>query len=200
MAEEMKNTQGAQVDNQEGQTEETITMTKEELQRLLQQEGDKRVSQALQTAKAKWEAEFKAKLEQEKSEAEKLAKMSEQERFMAELEKQKKQFEEERKQFYREKLELQTVKELSSLGLPTEFSSFVLGEDAETTKKNIEIFQAKWQEAIEKAVNEKLKGAVPKASGGAPTITPEQFKKMSVIERSKLYRENPELYKQLAGY
>ncbi|MCD4839737.1 DUF4355 domain-containing protein [Neobacillus sedimentimangrovi] len=185
------------IEGQENQ-KETKTYTEEEVQKLLQSETDKRVTQALKTAQEKWQKEYEAKLEQERSEAEKLAKMTEQERLLAEFEKQKKAFEEEKKQFLKAQLEMQTVKELSALGLPTDFSKFVMADNAETIKTNIDTFKTYWEQAIEKAVNEKLQGTTPKVStktGGS--ITKEQFKKMTIAEKTALFNEDPDLYYSL---
>ena len=179
--------------------EEVKTYTEEEVQAMLQKETDRKTTKALETAKSKWEAEYQAKLETEKSEAEKLAKMSEAERFNAELLKQKDAFESERAQFNREKLELQTVKELAAEGLPTEFSSYVLADSAETIKENIKTFKTKWQAEIEKAVDERLQGRTPKTANkpNGEVITKEQFSKMGYAERLALYNSNPDLYEQL---
>ena len=179
--------------------EEVKTYTEEEVQAMLQKETDRKTTKALETAKSKWEAEYQAKLETEKSEAEKLAKMSEAERFEAELLKQKDAFESERAQFNREKLELQTVKELAAEGLPTEFSSYVLADSAETIKENIKTFKTKWQAEIEKAVDERLQGRTPKTANkpNGEVITKEQFSKMGYNERLNLFNSNPDLYEQL---
>ena len=179
--------------------EEVKTYTEEEVQAMLQKETDRKTTKALETAKSKWEAEYQAKLETEKSEAEKLAKMSEAERFEAELAKQKDAFESERAQFNREKLELQTVKELAAEGLPTEFSSYVLADSAETIKENIKTFKTKWQAEIEKAVDERLQGRTPKTANKpkGEVITKEQFSKMGYNERLNLFNSNPDLYEQL---
>lgn len=197
MEENMQVTQNQE--NPGAEAEEVITLSKEEFEKRLQSEADRRVNQALEKKKQQWEKEFREALERERSEAERLARMSEEERLRAEFEKERKKFEEERKQFYKEKLELQTVKELSSLGLPTEFSSFLLGVDAETTHENIKTFQEVWQKAIEQAVQERLKGPIPQAPKGAASqaITPEQFKNMGYKERMELYTKNPDLYNQL---
>lgn len=179
--------------------EEVKTYTEEEVQAMLQKETDRKTTKALETAKSKWEAEYQAKLETEKSEAEKLAKMSEAERFNAELLKQKDAFESERAQFNREKLELQTVKELAAEGLPTEFSSYVLADSAETIKENIKTFKTKWQAGIEKAVDERLQGRTPKTANrpNGEVITKEQFSNMGYNERLNLFNSNPDLYEQL---
>ena len=179
--------------------DEPKTYTEEELQAMLQKETDRKTTKALETAKSKWEAEYQAKLEVEKTEAEKLAKMSEAERFNAELSKQKESFESERAQFNREKLELQTVKELSAEGLPTTFSSYVLADSAEIIKDNIKNFKSMWQAEIEKAVNERLQGKTPKTANkpNGDTVTKEQFNKMGYAERLSLFNANPDLYEQL---
>ncbi|MCA1025779.1 DUF4355 domain-containing protein [Cytobacillus kochii] len=186
---------------QEQNSQEAVkTYSQEDLDKLLQAETDRKVSKALETAKAKWQSEFEAKLEQEKTEAEKLAKMSESERLQAQFESEKEKFEQERQQFMRERLELETVKELSTRNLPTEFSRFVLGNDAEATKNNLDLFQTQFQQAVEKAVNEKLKGQVPKSSTGTGlegTMTKEQFNKLGYKDRLALYQSNPDLYNQL---
>ena len=58
------------------ETTQQLPQTLEELQALLQKEGDKRVS----SARKKFESEFKSKLEAEREEAARLAKLSKAER------------------------------------------------------------------------------------------------------------------------
>lgn len=176
------------------------TFSETEFKAQLQSETDKRVSQALQTSKAKWEEEYKAKLNAEKSEAEKFGAMTAEERNKAELDAMKKTFEEERQAFLKEKMELQTIKELQSEGLPTEFSSYISDETAEITKANIQVFKKQWASAIENALDERLKGKTPSASSSlGSSITKEQFNKMGYNERAKLIEEDPALYESLKG-
>lgn len=131
------------------QTKEKL-FTQEELDKII----EKRLARALKKA------------EEEKIEAERLAKMSEAERQQALFDKEKAKFEEERKQYQREKMELEVIKQMSSKGLPVEFSKYLIADDAETALNNIKTFEAEWQKAIEKAVNEKLKGSTPKTGSG----------------------------------
>lgn len=176
------------------QEEVVKTYSEEELQA----ETDRKVTKALETSKAKWQEEFKAQLEAEKSEAAKLASLSEEERYKAELNKERETFEAERKEFKKAQLETQTLKELSVAGLPTEFATYLLAEDASTIKSNIDTFKAQWTKAIEEAVNERLNGKTPKASNKeVGSITKEQLAKMNYHERAKLVAENPELLKLL---
>lgn len=53
---------------------------------------------------------------------------------------------------------------------------------------------------MEKRIKDELMKQNPQAqagNGGAGTVTKEEFDAMSVAERTKLYKEQPELYKQL---
>lgn len=161
---------------------ESKTYTDEELQKLIQSESDKRVTQAMKTAEQKWQKEYEKKLEDEKSEAEKLAKMSAEERAKAEFEKEKKKFDDERTKFNRDRLELETAKELGKQGLDVEFSSFLMGENAESTNENIKLFKEKFDSAVEKAVTDRLKGKTPKTTDKNTTISVDSLKGMSIDE------------------
>lgn len=188
-----------QEDKDPDKDKETKTYTQEELDAKLQSETDKRVSQAIKTAQEKWQTEYEAKLEKEKSEAQRLAQMSEEDKRQEELSKREKELADRENRIKNLELESQAKSEMSSNGLPVEFTNYVMGETAEQVKANITTFKSQWETAIEKAVNERLQGTTPKtatkqSNGG---ITKEQFKKMSISEKTKLFNEDPDLYNQL---
>ena len=193
----MENNLDNQLDNQN----QNQTFSKEEVDKMLQAESDKRVSQAITTAKAKWEEEFKTKLDSEKAEAERLAKLNEEEKIQHELNKQKQAFEDERKQFLRERKEHETTLELSNLGLPILFAKYLIDESDEVTNANIKKLQEEFSKSIEEEVTKRLQGTTPKGATNkdGSTITKEQFKKMSITEKAELYSQNKELYTQLRG-
>lgn len=147
---------------EEDKSKETKTYKQDEVDKLIQSETDKRVTEALKTSRAKWEAEYQSKLEKEKEEVERLSKLSAKEKE-EELRKQKELElqEKENKLIYRE-LQLDTIGILSDAELPVGFADFLIKENAETTKANIDKFKTEWQKAIEKAVDEKLKGNSPR--------------------------------------
>lgn len=152
--------------------ENLITLTEEELQEKLQREADRRVSEAIKKREEKLRKEMEERIEKERQEAEELAKLSaeerakvEREREMMKFEEEKKKLEDEKRKFNQEKLFLQTEKVLSDEKLPTEFASFVMGEDAEKTHENIQVFKEKFQEAVKHQVNEVLKGRAPRTGG-----------------------------------
>jgi hypothetical protein len=143
-----------------------LPKTAEELQKLLQSEADKRVSGALKTAQEKWELDYKTKLEAEKAEAEKLAKMSATEKAEALLAKTQKDIADREKAIAQKELKLETINILNEKKLPITFADVLLGEDAEKTKGNVDTFEKAFREAVETAVNERLKGNPPKGGAG----------------------------------
>ena len=150
---------------EEDKSKETKTYSKEEVDKLLQSETDKRVTEALKTSRAKWESEYQEKLEKEKEEVERLSKLSAKEKE-EELRKQKeKELAEKETALRLRELQLDTIGVLSDEELPVGFADFLIKDDAETTKSNISKFKTEWQKAIAKAVDEKLKGNSPRKPG-----------------------------------
>lgn len=142
--------------------EEPKTYTQEELDARVQSEADKRVTEALKTSRAKWEEEFKEKLEKEKKEAERLSKLSADEKEKELLKQQQEKLAEKEKAIKLRELQLDTVNLLAEEKLPVGFAEFLIKEDAETTNENIKKFKKEWQEALSKAVDEKIKGTPPR--------------------------------------
>lgn len=96
-----------------------------------------------------------------RSEAERLATLSEDQR----KEEDRKAFETERAQFQHDKLETETVKQLAARGLPVELASQLTGKDATETLSHITTFETAFKAAVERGVNDRLKGTPPKAGG-----------------------------------
>ena len=104
-----------------------------------------------------------------------------------------------KKQFIYEKRVNETSKVLASNNLPIEFADFLISDSDEATTQRVDLFKNAFNEAVEKLVNERLKGSTPKSSTSkGNSITKEQFSKMGLAERQKLYTENRELYNKLS--
>ena len=73
------------------------------------------------------------------------------------------------------------------------------GNDAEKTFENIQLFEAKFNEAVEKVVTERLRGNVPKTTTSLnnTSITKEQFRSMSYMEKMDLYNKDREMFDKL---
>lgn len=182
---------------------ETKTYSQEELDKLLQSETDRKVSKALETSKAKWLEEYQAKLEQEKSEAEKLASMSAEERAKTEFEKERQKWLKEKSTFEKEKMKLEATKLLSNEGMPISFVDYVIGDTAEQVNENIKTFKEAWKVALEETVTEKLKGKSPAGSSlqnkDIVNMTKEEFGKLPYKERTRMLQIDPEILSKLKG-
>ena len=179
-----------------GAEEPTVEHTEQEpvVKTFTQEEVDKMIQKRL----ARERKDIEAKIEAERAEAERLAKMSEAEKQQALFKEQVAEFEATKRAFEQEKLLNETSKQLASKNLPIEFAEMLKAQDAESTFENIKIFEAKFNEAVERLVNERLKGKTPKAQTGAVDgVTKEAFNKMSYKERLELYNSDPELYNKL---
>ena len=152
---------------------EKVELSKEEYEKQLNAEADRRVTKALNTAKEKWEAEFGEKLEKEKSEAVRLEKLSADEKEKELREKQLKELEERENQLKYKELLSDTKDILHEEKIPVKFADVLVQENAEKTKEKIDAFKKEWQSAIEEAVNERLKGSTPKKpSNGKEEVDP----------------------------
>lgn len=138
---------------------------------------DKRIAKALETAKGKWEKDFATKLEEEKKEAERLAKLSATERKEAEYKKREEELNNRLKEIETRELKAETIKELNEKKLPASFADFLMSDTAENTLENIKVFKKSFDEAVEQVVNERLKGEPPQTGTGnvAKTSTAPDF-------------------------
>lgn len=145
-----------------------------------QSEFDRKVQKSLETAKAKWEAEQEAK----QSEAEKLAKMKDDERRNYELEQARKKQEEAELRLSAYELKEEAIKmanipetqvDVSLLNL-IDFRS-IKAEQVEPTIKNIKkVFDS----AVENEVNKRLKETTPKTVNANSSSNSERVSRFSV--------------------
>ena len=195
----MEENQNSTVNVETGEQEQAQVQEapQQEVKTFTQEEVDKIVAKRL----AREKKDIEAKIEAERKEAEELAKLSEAEKQKKLFEKQVREFEETKKAFEAEKLLNETARQLASRNLPTEFAEMLRAQDAEATYENIKVFEAKFNEALERMVNERLKGTAPKVATGAvtPGITKEEFKKMNLKERFALRDKDPDLYRELTN-
>lgn len=164
---------------QENQQEKEKTFTQEDIDRII----SKKFKQ--------WEKN-KAKEKEEIEEAERLKRMSQAERQQKELDDKIKKIEKMEADMARKDLNSQVVKELASRDLPIEYAEFVMVEgDADATMDRLKVFMEKYnadiQKEVDKQVQERLKGNVPKTSvvEQKGEFTVEDVKKMSPAEINK---------------
>lgn len=146
--------------------EETIEASEKEDTNIKKLLAEQETKLKKEHAKALAEAIKKAK-----SEGEKLAKMSSDEKLKAELEEKKQTILLKEQELNHKELKLKATKMLSEKGMPSEFLDYLVGSDEESTLKRIEVFKKAYDEAVNNAVNEKLKGTTPKGSGDNGKVT-----------------------------
>lgn len=88
---------------------------------------------------------------------------------------------------------------LNEKKIPSQMVNFLLAEDDEITNANISIFEEAMQAYVDSKVTERLgssKHTPPKSDANG--ITKEQFNKMNILEKQKMFMEQPDLYKELS--
>jgi hypothetical protein len=149
-----------------------------------QAEFDRRVSKALDTSRSKMQAEIEEKVNAARTEAEKLARMNAEQKAQYEREKRENGLKQREAEITRRELSAEAKETLADKGLPTQLAEILNYENADTCKASIEAVEKSFSEAVQKAVEEKLKGGNPmkKAPEGARTYTKEEISRMSPQE------------------
>ena len=145
-----------------------------------QAEFDRRVSKALDTSRTKMQADIEAKMAEARTEAEKMAKMNAEQKAQYEREKQAKELADREAAITKRELTATAKEQLAEKGLPISLASVLNYTSAEECAASIEAVGKAFQEAVEKAVNDRLAGGKPpkKAPEGA-AYTMDQIKNMT---------------------
>lgn len=122
-----------------------------------QAEFDRRIQKALDTQKNKLEVLMDAKA----SEAEKLAKMNKEEKAQYLHQKREKELADKEAAITRRELTAEAKVSLADKGLPVELAEVLNYTDADACKASIEAVEAAFQKAVEKSVEDRLKGGKP---------------------------------------
>ena len=175
--------------NADSLTDEQVAAIKEKFG--LKDDTD--VDSIVKSKRSRWQKE----LEEEKNEAARLAKLSEEERQQALIQKEKDDFEQEKAAFRQEQLLVAKGKQLQEIGTPSAFAARIQGNTAEEAIKDVKSFKAEWDKALEAAVNEKLKASVDTPLGGGATPgKPVDISTLTYEEALALKKTNPKAYEQ----
>ena len=146
-------------------TEETVIEPKKSFNDLLsdpeyQSEFDKKVAKALDTAKANWEKEQEAK----RTEAERLMKMTEEERHKEELDKMRQEKAKAEADLNAYRLKEEATKIASEKGIDLSLLDLIdfASTNAEGVKEKLDVLGTTFNKAVEASVNDKFKQASPK--------------------------------------
>lgn len=174
-----------------------LPQTLDELNKMLQSETDKRVTQALKTQKEKLLEEVKDTIKKERDEAKRLAKLTEEEKNRELLNKREAELKAREEELLLKSVKLEAVNIMNDKKIPVSLVNFVATGNAEETLKNIDVLDKAFKEAVELAVVERLKGKTPKGSSNSGQINPFATETFNLTKQGELFKENPELARQL---
>lgn len=175
------------VETTENKEERTFSLS--EMNKIIASESDRRVSQAL----AKQKKDYEKKLS--------LVNLDETQRAAAEKDIRIQELQEQLREYTVEKnkSELKTV--LGNRGLSPQFADLIaIGEDIDEAQGKIDALDKLFKNAVAEEVKKRLAGGTPKVSSTANgEITKASFSKMSLAEKTNLYKTNPELWGKLTN-
>ena len=164
---------------------EEKTYTEKELQSFV----DRRVTEALKTARSKFESE--------KKEAERLASMSAEERFQEELSKREEALAERERQVSLLENRNAASKILADKGMSISLVDLVIADSAEDMKARIDTLEKEFNASVQKEIERRLAGSTPAKVTTKEGMTKEEFNKLSLVKQQQLFKSNPDLYKAL---
>ncbi|HHU3850618.1 TPA: DUF4355 domain-containing protein [Streptococcus agalactiae] len=165
MAEENVTTETTeQVDTQQ----ETVEHPKQEHERTFTRAD---ISKMMTAERAKWEAEQSEAIEKARTEGERLAKLSKDERAKEEEQKRLSAIAEREKAVAEREMRIETQSLLAEKGLSLDFIDVVLATTADEVKTNIDNLQSIFDQAVENRVNERLTQKSPRTGNGSVGMT-----------------------------
>lgn len=177
-------------ENYKENTSEPKTYTEEEVRKLLQAEGDKRVTEALKKNEKKVEARIE--------EAKKIAVMNEQEKYEYELKKKEKLLQERELRLSLAENKVDATKALADKNISVDLVDLVLDTDKDKMNEKINILEKVFKASVKTEVEKRMSGGSPKTgSSDDKGVSKKEFSKMSLKEQAELLKTNPDLYNQL---
>ncbi len=144
-----------------------------------QAEFDRRVQKAITTAVTNAQEKWRVMTDDKVSEAEKLAKMTAAERTEYLQQKKEKELVAKEAEITKRELMAEAKNTLTEKNIPLELAEVLNYTDADSCNKSISAIEKAFQSAVEKAVEERLKGGEPpkRASGNEEKALEEQIAK-----------------------
>lgn len=150
-----------------------------------QSEFDRRVAKAQETTRQKCEADYKAQA----AEAEKLAKMNAEEKAQHEREQREKALADREAAVTKRELKAEAKAQLTEKGLPAKLADVLDYSDADKCKASLESVSAAFSEAVQDAVNDRLRSKEPPKKGTENKGT--AFDNMTFAEKCAYVEAHP---------
>ena len=198
MAEETKTTTQEPAEgmgNQAGAEQTQMTFDEVLQNRDFQSEFDRRIAKALDTAREKWESETAERVE----EAKRTAKMTAEQKAEYARAQAEEALSRREAEVTRRELRADAIAALSDRKLPLVLADVLDYSDEAACKRSMQAVETAFGQAVEQAVNDRLRSDVPKAGNGEAQVTKEQFSSMTYAQRAELYETNRQRYNELVG-
>ena len=175
---------------------EPKTLTQSELDSLM----DKHAAKALEKQKADFEKKLNDALERGKSEGERLAQMSAEQKAQEEAKQRLKELEDKERELNQRELKVTVASTLKERELPTDLADYLveLG-DADKISNVVDGLHQAVQQGINDGVKERLRQKSPQngATQFGDDIGKKEFDDMTAAERAALFAQNKELFNKL---
>ena len=103
-----------------------------------------------------------------------------------------------KKEALKKELTNKALKIATEKGLPTDLVDYFIGQDEETTNKNLETLEKVFTNKLETTVKERLKdNSYTPPSGGDGVTNPWSKEHFNLTKQAQILKENPELAAQL---
>lgn len=134
---------------------------------------DKRSAKAIETAKIKWEAEKATAIEAAKTEAEKMAQLTADEKIKHQEKEKLDKINEREADITRRELRAQSLEQLAEKELPKDLIDIVVLTDADACNTSIEAIEKAFRKSVEEGVNKRLASSayVPGSGGDNTTVS-----------------------------
>lgn len=152
-----------------------------------QKEFDRRTTKGINTAVTKERDRLNKLHNDQLTEAQRLANMTEDEKRVYQDQKKEKELADREAKITRRELAAEAKNTLADKGLPAEFADLLDYSNADTVKKGIEVLESKWAPAVENTVNERLKGGKAPKDASTEGMNSEQKKLSEVKSFMKAY-------------
>lgn len=126
-----------------------------------QEQLDEIVSKRLGAEKAKMEKTIAEKVAEAQAEADRKAKLSEEERRADEAKKASEQLTQKETELALRESSIEAKEQLQSKNISTDLVNFVVDVDMDKTKENVDLLEKAFTKAVEAQVADKLKGKTP---------------------------------------
>lgn len=132
-----------------------------EIKTFSQEKLDEIVQKRLREQKEKFETRQEEAIKEAIADYERKSKLSEKERQAEEEKKRQEEYDRRERELNLERSKFEGAKLLSEKGIDVRMADFLVEQDLKKTKENVELFEKIFAQAVEKGVNEQLKGKTP---------------------------------------